>query len=538
MFSPAHGCISIRYDKGNPMILSIAVKEFYNNLVSVRFMIGLLLCLVLIPFTLVVSMKDYSTERQTYETARQEAERANQARVWSAYRPIIVHPPEPLSIFSRGIVSNVGNSVKVLVGEIPLFGSGRTAERDNPLLNAFSTIDFITILSIVMSLIALMFTYDACSNEREMGTFKLMFSYSVGRAKVLMGKLLGIMLTIIPIFVFCYLLAILLILLFPNIHFGADEWLRIVLLFLIGIVYCSFFIVTGLVVSTANRSSSTSGVICFSLWIFTVFAVPNLTVLSARVFVPTGSLEDVSEQMDALDREVPEKPNTLTFKGSATGSDGRMEITGITPELALECIEYFGETEPFRIDNAVKKWAYQKAYLDQLDRQRRTAELLSMVSPSELYQNIASGICRTDAGSYQRFMDSVRGYRNILMTWFADNGIFGSYEYFTRQDPDTFMSADAMVEYLTMGDYTSWQQWNDFAETGGSIFATIKRELDVKAYAEFEPLDLGEIPQYSQARDSTGDDVKRVLHMLATLVISGIILSYISFVSFVRYDVR
>ena len=36
------------------MILSIALKEFYANLISARFTIGFLLCLFLIPFSVIV----------------------------------------------------------------------------------------------------------------------------------------------------------------------------------------------------------------------------------------------------------------------------------------------------------------------------------------------------------------------------------------------------------------------------------------------------------------------------------------------------
>ena len=41
------------------MIFTIAVKEFYNNLISARFVIGFLLCLFLMSFNMFVNINDY-----------------------------------------------------------------------------------------------------------------------------------------------------------------------------------------------------------------------------------------------------------------------------------------------------------------------------------------------------------------------------------------------------------------------------------------------------------------------------------------------
>lgn len=80
------------------MILSIALKDFHSNLVSARFVLGFLLCLFLIPFATVVSINDYSSRVRAYEMDRKQAEENNKVRVYSALRPLIVRPPEPLRI--------------------------------------------------------------------------------------------------------------------------------------------------------------------------------------------------------------------------------------------------------------------------------------------------------------------------------------------------------------------------------------------------------------------------------------------------------
>ena len=151
------------------MVWKIARKEFLLNLVSARFIIGFLLCLFLIPFTLTVNIDDYDNQMRVYRVDKAKAEDSFNVRVYSQLRPEIVKPPEPLSIFCRGISGNVGNRVKIWLGEKPLFATGNAAIRDNPLLNSFFSIDFISIIAVIMSLLALIFSYDACTREKEDG---------------------------------------------------------------------------------------------------------------------------------------------------------------------------------------------------------------------------------------------------------------------------------------------------------------------------------------------------------------------------------
>jgi len=74
------------------MIFSIALKDFLNNFVSARFIIGFILCLILIPFTIVIGIQEYKSRQQIYEVERKEAEESMQVRVYSALRPVVVKP--------------------------------------------------------------------------------------------------------------------------------------------------------------------------------------------------------------------------------------------------------------------------------------------------------------------------------------------------------------------------------------------------------------------------------------------------------------
>jgi len=60
------------------MIFHIARKEFLNNLLTARFLIGFLLCLVLIPFSILLSVSDYRDQSALYRQDRDAADKGRQ----------------------------------------------------------------------------------------------------------------------------------------------------------------------------------------------------------------------------------------------------------------------------------------------------------------------------------------------------------------------------------------------------------------------------------------------------------------------------
>ena len=49
------------------MIWLIAKKDFLLNLLSVRFIIGFVLCLLVIPFTVIVSVENYQNQVRVFK---------------------------------------------------------------------------------------------------------------------------------------------------------------------------------------------------------------------------------------------------------------------------------------------------------------------------------------------------------------------------------------------------------------------------------------------------------------------------------------
>ena len=130
----------------------------------------------------------------------------------------------------------------------------------------------------------------------------------------------------------------------------------------------------------------------------------------------------------------------------STGRDGYFELCGATKSLMEYYRQSHSYSEPLRIDYADKKWVFQRDYLDDLNRQTNTAEIMSLLSPSELFRLVCSAICRTDVNSYYRFMDRTRSYRELFIDYYKDRKLFSSFIFMTPQPQEEMKTNDEIKE--------------------------------------------------------------------------------------------
>jgi len=533
------------------MVLQFAIKEFYNNLLTARFTIGFIMCLFLVPFSLVVNLKDYREQLKAYEIERVKTEKSYQVRVYSALRPEIVRPPEPLSVFSKGISGTAANKFKIRLETWQPTAEGYETGRENPLLNSFFTMDFCTILVFILSLFAMLFTYDACSGERESGTLKMVLANPVHRWKVLIGKLLGVCLTLLPVIIFCYLLSALIVLLAPQVSFSAGEWLRVALLIPVSLVFFGLFILIGLLFSCCFRSSAASIVLCLFVWAISIFIIPNLANSLAKIVVATPSSEDlraVNEQLiiemrkkiDDYSRSIIKqmKPDFF-YWGGKVGEDGYMEFAGASRSTMDFRRQLFEFTEPLRIECADKMGVKQKEWMDKLEAQIKLANRLALLSPTDVFRQVSSPLCRTDDATDRLLGESLQRYRDDFIGYLKAKNVFSSYEYFTHQPPGTFMDYDEIVRVRSGGQFNSaaefikWQK-----EHGGDRSPLNKVPIPGTAITDYPTLKLADMPIFECKSPSMLGGLRQSMGKIAGIICVELVLFFLIFVRFVRYDVR
>ncbi len=535
------------------MIGTLVKKEFLTNLVAPRFIIVFVLCLVLIPFSVLINISGYRERVAQYRIDRDAAEKAAaEVRVFSAVRPEIVLPPEPLSIFGKGISDQVGHRVPIRLGEKPLLAEGKTAAGDNPFLASFFAVDFVDIAAIVFSLLALLFSYDAFSREKEDGTLKLQLANTLGRSTVLAGKLLGILATLLPVLVFSFALSGLLILFARDLAFAAGDWGRIVLLFAASLVYLAVFVFIGLVVSTRAKSSVTSLVVCLFLWVLLVFIVPAVAANFAESFVGVQSRDNLDRVLRDIDKQ-REETVSAAFRAQgipegwncwwcSSGEDGYMETYG-NPRDGFETFRRRAAiSEPIRLDYADRKWAPAKAYADSLARQARAADRLSFASPTGLFRAVAAAVCRTDLAAHERLMDRTRRYRETFVGWLRGKDIFASYRWITSADPATFKTTDELIERRTGGEFKSERDFDAWAAKQPDFRTRWLKLSQVKVPGEnpddYPYLDVSDRPRFEAPPGSLLSGLEPSVVWLGLMLVEAVILFAVGYVGFIRYDVR
>jgi len=114
-------------------------------------------------------------------------------------------------------------------------------------------LDFVDIAAIVLSLLALLFSYDALTKEKEDGTLRQQMANPLPRSTLLAGKLAGILMTLLPVLVFCFLVGGLIVLLARDLAFSGREWGRLGLLAVVSLAYLVVFVLVGMLVSARPR---------------------------------------------------------------------------------------------------------------------------------------------------------------------------------------------------------------------------------------------------------------------------------------------
>jgi ABC-type transport system involved in multi-copper enzyme maturation permease subunit len=264
------------------MLWTVARKEIISNLLSYKFFIVLLLTVVLVFTSFFIMHRDYKNRLADYQVIRPKPG-----------EPIALLPPNPLSILAKGLDEALTRSFEVSVIGITVRAGQKSG---NIIFSFFPTPDFLYVVRVVLSLVALLFGFDQVSQEKEKGTLRLMLANHVSRARILLGKWLGNFLSLAIPFILVTLLGILLLSLDRDVHFSSQHIARLGLILVLTLLYLAFFLSLGILISTVTRRAASSIVILLFIWALVVFIIPNLGTLLARQMVDVPSVRALSEK--------------------------------------------------------------------------------------------------------------------------------------------------------------------------------------------------------------------------------------------------
>jgi ABC-2 type transport system permease protein len=507
---------------------SLIKKEISNKILDFRFVASSVLAVILVVFSVVILSENYRKEVDIYETALKDDEKDLQdVKTFSLYEPKIHYRPNPLSIFNNGITDKINKTITIQYGWIPR--QTTETESENPFLKIFRYFDLTTVFQIVLSLLALLLIYDSICGEREEGTLGLMLSYKVKKSSILLSKLVSnILLLSIPVLL-SFIISLLIITVVFCIGFSISDWTGIVLIVVSTLLFLTFILSSGLLVSSLVRNSSVSLLLSTCLWVILCVIQPNLNSFIASSVIEVPSNDRIEEAYSVLwdefkdryeahlveiDKKVPEGRQNGNIMGFRS-YNGRYAVFDGTTPLLLRYLYITQEIEPLRQQYAEKEWnIYKQEYLPFLEKQFRIQQTLDRFSPAAIFYSLAASLSLTDVRHYEHFLEEVRNYRNTLMFYLNnDRKIFSDHanEYFTQLDMDEIH--DSM-----------WDQ----REANGTYFG----------FYNTPPLDLSGIPEFRYQHLYFRDYINDLIMGFLLLLSYSLIVFLVCMNRFIKYDPR
>jgi ABC-type transport system involved in multi-copper enzyme maturation permease subunit len=471
------------------MLRDIIKKEIQDTIMSPRFVFTFLLCTILILLSVYTGINNYQAELKEHSAAlalnKKNLESQQSYGQLAGTGTRINRKPQVLSTIVSGIWEAVGRVATVNIAYDPSMVDSKYSS--NPIFAVFGPLDLSFIVKIVLSLFAILFTYDAIVGEKERGTLKLALSNRLPRDRLILGKAIGGFVSLLIPLVIPLILGLLLLMIYPNISLSGNDWLRIGIICLMFLLYLSVFFALGLFISSRTTRSSTSFLILLFIWVTFVTVIPKASVMIAGQIKPIPSVHEITAQKDAylgeIQKEAGAEYRKYMKENPRPGKDKPEEQKKWDEEFGKWSEEYRGRLLA-RIEE--QNAAVERDYQMKMRQQQKLAVNLSRISPASALMFASMTLGRTGISEHERFLNSVKTYKPIFSKWI--NQKIGS-----SQAPQA---------------------------------------------GERPKLDLSDMPQHEFTPEGFSESMTRTLPDLFLMVFLIILFFVGAYVSFLRYDVR
>ena len=455
------------------MIWHIAKREILDNLTRFRFALTVTLVLALMVLNAVIfvgsqyprRIAEYSQDtNNAIESLKERSRNLNELAVKGPGN--LYKSPSLLAFIATGKDANLPKRVEG--NSTGSYGIGvsnpdfsfnyswsenwqlqypQDTSRKNDSLPNFTELDWTFIIGLVMSFMAILFTYDAISGERETGTLSLLMANSVSRATVLLGKFIGAFLSIMVPLVMGTLLDLLIVSASELVSFDGGEWARVGIIFVISAIYISIFLWLGLFISSQFSNSSSSLLTLLLIWIVFVVLIPNTMGVLASDFQHVPTRNEISRIKKAKEDEVDQRHkegDRLYRTGSPSDQPPKTEVLRMWADYLTER----ADAKSRIYDEHLNKQFAQVAFTQQITR----------LSPAALYKYALESLSGTGFVRHKRFIQQARRYRQQFVDFIQseDRGDNDSYHVYLvkeglSQKPVAFSSIPKFSEKLTVG---------------------------------------------------------------------------------------
>jgi ABC-2 type transport system permease protein len=480
------------------MFKTIVKKELLETIFSYRFPLFAVICLLLIPLSMSVNQASYAKRVRDYsDQVRLADEAAAAIKIQDIMSGTVAirgfRRPAPLSVFTQGFESTLPRYYEFTQDG---FKPGESASDDESILSVQGKVDFVFLVQMVISLIAMLFASDMISGEKESGTLRAMLANSLPRDALLAGKTAGGFLALWVPFLLAFLFGAVVLMLGTFPLAGGDTAARVMLVFLATSLFVLTYFTIGIAVSTSTSKARTSLVAILIIWAAFQMIVPRLGDVIARLVHPMRTETQVSLQKSLLVRSLDME------QAKELGRQWDLIFAALPQEERdKQDSPENKKWGPIRDDiqlRAREKKSQQLAAIDETYAQEKRRQLnlavnLSLVSPSAAFARFIADVCGTGELERARYLEAVRAHQKAL-----DN----------------------------------------------ELFSKVKRTLMIHEGGQMsmgfsaQPVDASKLPKFSIAPATVAETLKANARSLVSLLVWLIAPFAFAYVKFRKYDVR
>jgi ABC-type transport system involved in multi-copper enzyme maturation permease subunit len=388
------------------VLRTVLKREILHNLYSLRFLISLTLLVAVFAAGALSFARSHGSDVRNYEAVRRQfldemkADAEDNASELAVSRRTYALKPRSNAFITDAQEKYLPNGISFSAWNV--FSFETRSGSANPFLKRFDELSWSFIVAVIVSFIALLFTFDAISGEKESKTLALSLSNPVSRGTLLFGKFLSAVLSVLAIVTAGVLVALLIVLLLGQASWSGALAAEVAAFLAVTGLVAAAFAAFGLFSSVVAPNSNVSLLLALAIWLFFGVVIPNSSTFVARTLFPIERAESVQKRVNAafedLDRNAP--------PGSWSMNTGN-------PFLPQHELRANLQTKRLQAEKDIRD-AYYRTMFRQFERTR----LVTSLSPVTLFQVLTEAAAGAGYVRFRKVWDDLHVYQGQLLGFF------------------------------------------------------------------------------------------------------------------------
>ncbi|MCK5147463.1 ABC transporter permease subunit [bacterium] len=477
------------------MLKTLIMKEIQEQVSSLRFITGLILCVLITCTAVVILTNNYKQEQDNFQQQITSQNHFLNNYAHTNRIGAIITPNRPPAHF-HPLVLGLAND------------TDQQSFDTDPLPTLFPPLDLIFIITIILSLMALLLSHDGVCGEREKGTLKLILSNNVSRGTVLLSKWIGGTTTLFIPFILSVLFATLYLLVHPSVAWSATDIVTLLFLILGAMTFLSIYFLMGLWISAKVKTSSISILTALFIWIIFTLSIPNLSPYLAAQCFKIPSVNRIYKEIRQL-------------RGIERDKLGRKMLAALTARYQSEHSKFWNELEPMSKEAIRQRSSTDPAF--------NTLYNNFTAQSREVWKE-ANRIQAEKAAKLKNNLDD----KVKVQIWAAKHiACLSPYANFIYLATDICGTG-------TRGQAAYKDQAAVYLDQFYNYLSNKEEQIRTKdpAYNNNAFIDISDRPQFIYAEEQFTARFNAILPYWGVLIIFNLIFCILAFTAFIKYDIR